>query len=68
MKFRFIQDELPEDVSLSVRRAWIEILRVSQSMSANFASLSVRRAWIEIWLPEHVLRELFVALREESVD
>ena len=54
-------------VSLSARRAWIEIV-ISAMTSQISVSLSARRAWIEIdftgsdWVFE------FVALRKESVD
>ena len=54
-------------LSLSARRAWIEI-QLSTDEAGEVASLSARRAWIEIdfagsaWVPE------FVALRKESVD
>ena len=34
--------------SLSVRRAWIEILYGWQRLCGDLRSLSVRRAWIEI--------------------
>ena len=54
-------------MSLSARRAWIEIC--TNTYHPHFhVSLSARRAWIEIdfsgsaWVPE------FVALRKESVD
>ena len=53
--------------SLSVRRAWIEIIE-GTSYDEYAKSLSVRRAWIEIdaWLAKHLGMD--VALREESVD
>ena len=35
-------------LSLSVRRAWIEILTDDVSTGGKIKSLSVRRAWIEI--------------------
>ena len=34
--------------SLSVRRAWIEMLIVTVALLGKLLSLSVRRAWIEI--------------------
>ena len=54
-------------VSLSARRAWIEI-ETRPSVSQTVESLSARRAWIEIvaWLDYS--EELLVALRKESVD
>ena len=54
-------------VSLSARRAWIEISR-SQSPGIPRGSLSARRAWIEIFLLPPALWAVFVALRKESVD
>ena len=55
-------------VSLSVRRAWIEIWLSYCPFAASSASLSVRRAWIEIKMHDLTAAALFVALREESVD
>ena len=54
-------------MSLSVRRAWIEIDRLSQKISQQ-ESLSVRRAWIEIAWRGGSRCCGGVALREESVD
>ena len=55
-------------LSLSARRAWIEIEAPSSAPYAESRSLSARRAWIEIrQLTRHLLRYL-VALRKESVD
>ena len=54
-------------VSLSARRAWIEIFQWAHIRSAP-RSLSARRAWIEITLPPFVREYLSVALRKESVD
>ena len=54
-------------LSLSARRAWIEILCL-RLMFWLFPSLSARRAWIEIgtaWVQEF---PKLVALRKESVD
>ena len=42
-------DTLTDDVSLSARRAWIEISCI-QILRLQIGSLSARRAWIEIWL------------------
>ena len=36
-------------VSLSARRAWIEIVIANNNDKQVFTSLSARRAWIEIW-------------------
>ena len=65
-------DDMSDDehnrLSLSARRAWIEITVTRESFSTS-SSLSARRAWIEIdfagsaWVPEFP-----VALRKESVD
>ena len=54
-------------LSLSARRAWIEIPRTWVQYCPQ-PSLSARRAWIEIvaWLDYS--EELLVALRKESVD
>ena len=54
-------------MSLSARRAWIEITSIV-SVTANVESLSARRAWIEI--PAGCWRDArrAVALRKESVD
>ena len=55
-------------VSLSARRAWIEIRPAIEILPKGAGSLSARRAWIEI----RGLAEQFalpeVALRKESVD
>ena len=54
-------------MSLSARRAWIEIMTLTIAPASNW-SLSARRAWIEMpWLlPLWLL--CWVALRKESVD
>ena len=58
----------PEAVSLSARRAWIEIV-VSAALDQYLKeSLSARRAWIEIISGLHPLIASLVALRKESVD
>ena len=55
-------------MSLSARRAWIEINNTLSLSCVDLTSLSARRAWIEIL--EGVLTNgtLTVALRKESVD
>ena len=54
-------------LSLSARRAWIEIL--AGLLSSTFSlSLSARRAWIEIQHTSHDFPAPKVALRKESVD
>ena len=55
-------------MSLSARRAWIEIARFARSVCVRPRSLSARRAWIEI--PAGCWRDArrAVALRKESVD
>ncbi len=60
-------DTLTDDVSLSARRAWIEIAR-QVCLTCRVESLSARRAWIEI--PAGCWRDSrrAVALRKESVD
>ena len=55
------------DESLSARRAWIEIGRLTVG-NPHMPSLSARRAWIEM-LNRWTTREFWpVALRKESVD
>ena len=55
-------------LSLSARRAWIEITGRSVEFRLFASSLSARRAWIEMAksTPEEAKRR--VALRKESVD
>ena len=55
-------------LSLSARRAWIEITQGVFNLFANPGSLSARRAWIE--MPVSCVRgtSKSVALRKESVD
>ena len=55
-------------LSLSARRAWIEISIENTHNFAETASLSARRAWIEIRSGLHPLIASLVALRKESVD
>ena len=54
-------------LSLSARRAWIEML-ASRLADMSAASLSARRAWIEISACVVGAPEGAVALRKESVD
>ena len=54
-------------VSLSARRAWIEIAAAKTAQSAA-ESLSARRAWIEIRICAGRGSRAAVALRKESVD
>ena len=56
------------NVSLSARRAWIEIRLSIRGQLRWMWSLSARRAWIEISLRRPCLRGSQVALRKESVD
>ncbi len=55
-------------MSLSARRAWIEITLSREELAKVIKSLSARRAWIEMpcWVAQSVL--FAVALRKESVD
>ena len=54
-------------MSLSARRAWIEI-GIVVPPKADKASLSARRAWIEIMQTKKEKTPHPVALRKESVD
>ena len=54
-------------LSLSARRAWIEITYVTRLPRAQ-VSLSARRAWIEICRTYNAYQQAVVALRKESVD
>ena len=54
-------------MSLSARRAWIEII-VFPKKDRQIMSLSARRAWIEIDIPPNLDADHAVALRKESVD
>ena len=56
-----------DGVSLSVRRAWIEILLL-RALPFFAVSLSVRRAWIEMFGLCGFILPFDVALRKESVD
>ena len=55
-------------LSLSARRAWIEIIDDLEPSSTRKLSLSARRAWIEIPTLEGHKKLKCVALRKESVD
>ena len=54
-------------VSLSARRAWIEIVDPDKDTLTD-ESLSARRAWIEILCAAILSALVCVALRKESVD
>ena len=56
-----------EPLSLSARRAWIEIIKFVNLLVLD-GSLSARRAWIEITQCKLKLSKCTVALRKESVD
>ena len=55
-------------LSLSARRAWIEIIDDLEPSTTRRLSLSARRAWIEIVYPGTWSGSILVALRKESVD
>ena len=55
-------------LSLSARRAWIEIHNAATLSALACSSLSARRAWIEIETSSIDDLEPSVALRKESVD
>ena len=55
-------------MSLSARRAWIEIIGGLRVIIYFTMSLSARRAWIEIIGGLRVIIYFTVALRKESVD
>ena len=65
-KSRFYYFDLSR-LSLSARRAWIEIDWASV-IAAMTSSLSARRAWIEIRIYDMSAAWNRVALRKESVD
>ena len=54
-------------MSLSARRAWIEILILARQVCLIW-SLSARRAWIEMRVLDGSKSSIEVALRKESVD
>ena len=57
------------NLSLSARRAWIEITGTIGKSNRAIRSLSARRAWIEIPAKMNVSAKILkVALRKESVD
>ena len=56
-----------EAESLSARRAWIEMRKITITVD-DATSLSARRAWIEITQRRDFKRLGLVALRKESVD
>ena len=55
-------------MSLSARRAWIEIPIVPVELTTLVKSLSARRAWIEMRVRGYSQFCYWVALRKESVD
>ena len=55
-------------LSLSARRAWIEIKSSVSFGESTIMSLSARRAWIEIVRYQRFTVSDTVALRKESVD
>ena len=55
-------------LSLSARRAWIEIAQRREHFGNSARSLSARRAWIEITQILASMLLSLVALRKESVD
>ena len=55
-------------MSLSARRAWIEMSGRRQAHTSPAGSLSARRAWIEISRAASCQQRSHVALRKESVD
>ena len=57
-----------DTLSLSARRAWIEIEEQTEQESTVEESLSARRAWIEILHDVSLNYKEVVALRKESVD
>ena len=54
-------------MSLSARRAWIEII-MFVNLRVVDGSLSARRAWIEMQVFQRIAKPFRVALRKESVD
>ena len=67
LKFDRVAAEFVHALSLSLRRAWIEMTRKS-ARSRCWWSLSLRRAWIEIRTPMRKSMRHHVALLTESVD
>ena len=62
-----LKPALIPDLSLSARRAWIE-MDLTYSDGVVSGSLSARRAWIEIAWVQEFPKLYQVALRKESVD
>ena len=67
MKFDVLVDDFQHLMSLSSRRAWIEI-PCTQMIEGVAGSLSSRRAWIEIFAQRHPVGTAPVALLAEGVD
>ena len=65
---RCASNRLQVPLSLSARRAWIEMSAVLTELLILLRSLSARRAWIEILLLRVLPFFAAVALRKESVD
>ena len=59
---------IAQTMSLSARRAWIEMFMLSAVVQPAKPSLSARRAWIEIERGMNMKLDDIVALRKESVD
>ena len=59
---------MPMSLSLSARRAWIEMPKIQPGTSTDHQSLSARRAWIEMVPLDPADIHRIVALRKESVD
>ena len=68
LKYVAYEDSDPDDVSLPVRGAWIEMIFARSQRDCASASLPVRGAWIEI--VQQCLSDTppFVAPRAGSVD
>ena len=67
LKYLTTRSSFAENRSLSLRRAWIEILFDFDDWRL-IMSLSLRRAWIEIELSDGRAMRRLVALLTESVD
>ena len=65
--FRFETIKFQLNLSLSARRAWIEMISIVVLIIGHM-SLSARRAWIEIQCNTVIDGQSAVALRKESVD
>ena len=55
-------------MSLSMRRAWIEMAQETALIDCRRPSLSMRRAWIEMHNIAIAIKQFAVALHAESVD